>query len=94
VSSEPYSATVHRAWAADLDPVTLYALLRLRVDVFVVEQQTAFPELDGRDLTGLPLRERTRTDTEQQQQGQYSATGCHAVNLFAAGAGPRSRQRT
>jgi ElaA protein len=50
VSSEPYSATVHRAWAADLDPVTLYALLRLRVDVFVVEQQTAFPELDGRDL--------------------------------------------
>jgi len=50
VSSEPYSATVHRAWAADLDPPTLYALLRLRVDVFVVEQQTAYPELDGRDL--------------------------------------------
>lgn len=50
MSSEPYSATVHRAWAADLDPTTLYELLRLRVDVFVVEQQTAFPELDGRDL--------------------------------------------
>lgn len=28
----------------------LYALLRLRVDVFVVEQKAAYPELDGRDL--------------------------------------------
>ena len=50
MSSEPYSATVHRSWAADLDPPTLYALLRLRVDVFVVEQNCAYPELDGRDL--------------------------------------------
>lgn len=43
-------ATVHRAWAADLDPRTLYEILRLRVDVFVVEQACAYPELDGRDL--------------------------------------------
>ncbi|MFX4270678.1 GNAT family N-acetyltransferase [Propionibacteriaceae bacterium Y1685] len=28
----------------------LYAVLRLRVDVFVVEQECAYPELDGRDL--------------------------------------------
>jgi ElaA protein len=42
--------TVHRAWAADLDPALLYALLRLRVDVFVVEQRSASAELDGRDL--------------------------------------------
>ena len=33
----------------DLDVTTLYGLLRLRVDVFVVEQQCAYPELDGRD---------------------------------------------
>jgi ElaA protein len=33
----------------DLDTTTLYALLRLRVDVFVVEQECAYPELDGRD---------------------------------------------
>ncbi|MBO0870489.1 MAG: GNAT family N-acetyltransferase [Micromonosporaceae bacterium] len=33
-----------------LDPATLYALLRLRVDVFVVEQRCPYPELDGRDL--------------------------------------------
>jgi ElaA protein len=35
---------------AELDPATLYALLRLRVDVFVVEQACPYPELDGRDL--------------------------------------------
>lgn len=35
---------------AGLDPVTAYAILRLRVDVFVVEQECAYPELDGRDL--------------------------------------------
>jgi ElaA protein len=45
-------ATVHRAWAADLDAPTLYELLRLRVDVFVVEQACPYGELDGRDLEG------------------------------------------
>lgn len=34
---------------ADLDPHTLYALLKLRSDVFVVEQACPYPELDGRD---------------------------------------------
>lgn len=34
---------------AELDAATLYALLRLRVDVFVVEQACPYPELDGRD---------------------------------------------
>ena len=34
----------------ELDPVTLYRILRLRVDVFVVEQACPYPELDGRDL--------------------------------------------
>jgi len=33
----------------DLDPGTLYEILRLRVDVFVVEQACAFGDLDGRD---------------------------------------------
>jgi ElaA protein len=40
----------HRASAADLDPVTLYRLLELRVAVFVVEQAAAYPDLDGRDV--------------------------------------------
>src|SRR3954449_705816 len=47
--SEVLAATLHRAWAADLDPSTLYGILRLRVDVFVVEQACPYPELDGRD---------------------------------------------
>jgi ElaA protein len=34
---------------AELTPFELYGLLRLRVDVFVVEQDCPYPELDGRD---------------------------------------------
>ena len=44
------SATLRRAWAADLTPACLYALLRLRVSIFVVEQNAAYEELDGLDL--------------------------------------------
>ncbi len=40
---------VHVATFDRLNPVTLYALLRLRVNVFVVEQACPYPELDGRD---------------------------------------------
>jgi len=43
-------AHLHVASFANLDAATLYALLRLRVDVFVVEQRCPYPELDGRDL--------------------------------------------
>jgi ElaA protein len=41
--------TVRRAAWAELDPATLHEIVRLRVDVFVVEQSCAYPELDGRD---------------------------------------------
>jgi ElaA protein len=40
---------LHIAAFAELDAATLYGLLRLRVDVFVVEQGCPYPELDGRD---------------------------------------------
>lgn len=43
------SSMVRTARFADLPADVLYALLRLRVDVFVVEQACAYPELDGRD---------------------------------------------
>ncbi|MBV8178877.1 MAG: GNAT family N-acetyltransferase [Mycobacterium sp.] len=46
------TAALHRTWAKDLDVPTLYALLKLRVEVFVVEQARPYPELDGRDLLG------------------------------------------
>jgi ElaA protein len=35
---------------ADLDTLTLYSMLQLRVDVFVVEQNCPYPELDDKDL--------------------------------------------
>lgn len=41
---------LHYATGVDLTPAQLYALLKLRVDVFVVEQDCPYPELDGRDL--------------------------------------------
>jgi ElaA protein len=40
---------LHEAGFDELTTGTLYALLRLRVDVFVVEQHCPYPELDGRD---------------------------------------------
>jgi predicted GNAT family N-acyltransferase len=42
--------SLRRAAFAELTPFEVYGLCRLRVDVFVVEQQCAYPELDGRDL--------------------------------------------
>lgn len=47
---------VHVAPLCEIDPSTLYAILRLRVDVFVVEQQCPYPELDGRDLEPSALQ--------------------------------------
>jgi ElaA protein len=40
---------LHDESFGELAPATLYALLRLRVDIFVVEQSCPYPELDGRD---------------------------------------------
>lgn len=34
---------------ADLDAAALHAILRLRIDVFVVEQECAYRDIDGRD---------------------------------------------
>jgi ElaA protein len=40
---------LHVARFSELDIVTLYAILRLRSDVFVVEQDCAYSDVDGRD---------------------------------------------
>jgi ElaA protein len=40
----------HCARWADIDPITLHDLIKLRIDVFVVEQACPYPELDGRDI--------------------------------------------
>lgn len=41
---------LHRRLAADLSTATIYALLRLRVEVLVVEQGCPYQDLDGHDL--------------------------------------------
>ncbi|WP_309114454.1 GNAT family N-acetyltransferase [Saccharothrix sp.] len=48
--SQPFPATLRRKWSADLTAAEVYHLLRLRNDVFVVEQNCAYADLDGRDL--------------------------------------------
>ncbi|HEV7870432.1 MAG TPA: GNAT family N-acetyltransferase [Modestobacter sp.] len=45
----PDAPTLRTARFVELTPAELYGLLRLRVDVFVVEQNCPYPELDGRD---------------------------------------------
>lgn len=46
---DPIPTIVWRA-GPDLSAAELHELLKLRVDVFVVEQACAYPEVDGRDL--------------------------------------------
>ena len=41
---------IRQVAGADVNATVLYEILRLRVDVFVVEQECPYPELDGRDL--------------------------------------------
>jgi ElaA protein len=47
---QPQTTEVRIASFADLDTRTFHDLLKLRIDVFVVEQACPYPELDGRDL--------------------------------------------
>ncbi|WP_375484701.1 GNAT family N-acetyltransferase [uncultured Jatrophihabitans sp.] len=44
------AAEVRDALLVELDPTTLYRILALRTDVFVVEQDCVYADLDGRDL--------------------------------------------
>jgi len=59
---------LRRARFAELTPFEIYALCRLRVDVFVVEQECPYPELDGRDT------EPTTVHVWLESDGQVAAT--------------------
>ncbi|NUT90582.1 MAG: GNAT family N-acetyltransferase [Saccharothrix sp.] len=48
--SQPFPATLRRKWSADLTAAEVYQLLKLRNEVFVVEQNCVYADLDGRDL--------------------------------------------
>jgi len=47
---QPQTDDLRVASFADLDTTTLYRLLELRCTVFVVEQEAAYLDIDGRDL--------------------------------------------
>lgn len=51
------SITIDWRWYQwrDLERDTLYALLRARQDVFVVEQTCPYPDIDGKDVTAWHL---------------------------------------
>ena len=49
-----YTVDVRRL--EEFSAIELYAMLKMRVDVFVVEQKCAYPELDGNDPDCLHLR--------------------------------------
>ncbi|UVS81079.1 GNAT family N-acetyltransferase [Actinokineospora sp. UTMC 2448] len=55
---------LYAASGTSLTTVDLYDLLRLRVDVFVVEQECPYPELDGRDLLESTIHLWWRPETE------------------------------
>ena len=52
--AKPYDVDLRRLEA--FSAVDLYEMLKLRVDVFVVEQECPYPELDGNDAECLHLR--------------------------------------
>ncbi len=46
----PIQHDIREALLVELDSTTLYLILKLRADVFVVEQDCVYADLDGRDL--------------------------------------------
>ncbi len=49
-SDSPTPPAIHRAHLDDLSPRDLHDILRLRSEVFVVEQACVFLDIDGRDV--------------------------------------------
>lgn len=92
---------LHRRLAADLSTAMVYALLRLRVEVFVVEQGCPYQELDGRDLGqttrhywlapyGAPEDAQATLRLLEPTEGQFViGRVCAARNVRATGAARR-----
>ena len=55
----------------DLSRDELHAILRLRIDVFVVEQDCPYPDLDGKDLNSLHVY--------LLKEGETAASGASAA---------------
>jgi ElaA protein len=83
----------HHADVRAIDPLTLYAILRLRVEVFVVEQSCPYPDLDGRDVEpGAELLWATDgTDVLATLRVLQDADGALRVGRVATAPAARSR---
>src|SRR5215212_12054804 len=88
--ADPFA--LRRAHFAELTPFEVYDLCRLRVDVFVVEQECPYPELDGRDV------EPTTVHLWLESDGEVAATirvlddgATRAIGRVATAAGFRGR---
>lgn len=96
MSAYPVSTLLHREWAADLTPERLYALLRLRVDVFVIEQDCPYPELDGRDLEHSTRHFWISSDTDPELPAAYlrlltERDGSYRIGRVCTAKGARGR---
>ncbi|MCL3861106.1 GNAT family N-acetyltransferase [Actinotalea sp. K2] len=83
----------HRSETRAIDPLTLYAILRLRVDVFIVEQACPYPDVDGRDVEpGAELHWATDgSDVLATLRVLHEADGALRVGRVATGRAARSR---
>jgi ElaA protein len=81
----------------DLDTTTLYAILKLRADVFVVEQKCLYGDLDGRDTepgtrhVWLALGDEIRAYLRIVDDGDAERIGRVVVAPGARGAGLAAR---
>ena len=55
--------TLHKKLFSELTPEELYELLRIRSEVFVVEQNCVYQDMDGDDQASVHLVRRTRTES-------------------------------
>jgi predicted GNAT family N-acyltransferase len=92
VTSTAAPLRLRTARFAALTPFEVYALCRLRVDVFVVEQECPYPELDGRDV------EPATVHLWFEEAGEVAATirvlddgDSRAIGRVATAAGHRGR---
>ncbi|HET6967101.1 MAG TPA: GNAT family N-acetyltransferase [Ornithinibacter sp.] len=88
-------ADVHSAPTRDLDVVTLHDILRLRQDVFVVEQHCAYADVDGRDLEPTTVQVWA---TDEEDAGVLATLrllaepdGCARIGRVATAAPARGR---
>jgi ElaA protein len=76
---------LHEARFAELTPAELYGLLRLRVDVFVVEQACPYPELDGRDTEPGTVHLWFTADADNDTAGADDGTVLATIRVLENG---------